>query len=56
VAALVDWTTFTPDGKTLYITNVNLKLVTAIDVKTMKVVANIPIGEGRAHVATMVIP
>ena len=40
-----NWVTFTPDGKTVYITNGADRSVSAVDVKTMKVVARIPVGE-----------
>ena len=50
------WITFTPDSKTAYIPNLNVRSVVAIDVKTLKVVANIPVGEGRTHDSTLVIP
>jgi YVTN family beta-propeller protein len=39
------WITFTPDGKTAYVPMSYMKMVVAIDVKTMKVVARIPTGE-----------
>jgi YVTN family beta-propeller protein len=50
------WITFTPDSKTAYVTDSWLRQVTAIDTKTMKVVANIPVGERPVRIATLVIP
>jgi YVTN family beta-propeller protein len=50
------WLTFTPDGKKVYIANKDSGSVAAIDVKTMKVVANIPAGEAANSIATLVIP
>lgn len=39
------WVTFTPDSKAVYVSLVGAKLVRAIDVKTIKVVASFPVGE-----------
>jgi YVTN family beta-propeller protein len=50
------WITFTPDSKTVYVSARGLKLVCAIDVKTMKVVASIPVGESPDRVSTLVAP
>jgi YVTN family beta-propeller protein len=50
------WITFTPDGKTAYISNAAANTVSAIDTKTMKVVAEIPVGEQPDHVWTLVLP
>jgi YVTN family beta-propeller protein len=40
-----NWITFTPDGKKAYIINAMDRSVSAVDVKTLKVVARIPVGE-----------
>ena len=37
--------TFTPDGKTLYVSNSGIRSVSAINTSARKVVANIPVGE-----------
>jgi len=50
------WLTFTPDSKTVYISSRALGSVSAIDVKTMKVVATIPVGESPDRVTTLVLP
>jgi YVTN family beta-propeller protein len=50
------WLTFTPDSKTVYVSLRALRSVSAIDVKTMKVVANIPVGEAPDRISTMVLP
>ncbi len=50
------WIVFTPDSKTAYICNVSVKDVTAIDVKTMKEVARIPVGEMAARLNMEVFP
>jgi len=38
------WVTLTPDGKTAYVANPVTNDVSAVDVKTMKEVARIPVG------------
>src|SRR5947209_4035866 len=48
--------TFTPDSKTVYISSRALGSVSAIDVKTMEVVATIPVGESPDRVTTLVLP
>jgi YVTN family beta-propeller protein len=50
------WLTFTPDSKTAYITLAALKSVSAVDVKSMKEVARIPVGENPRHIAAVVLP
>jgi YVTN family beta-propeller protein len=50
------WLTFTPDGKTVYISVTNIKLVVAIDAKTMKVIARIPVGETPRRMESVLVP
>ncbi|MGD0964399.1 MAG: cytochrome D1 domain-containing protein [Candidatus Acidiferrales bacterium] len=50
-----NWVTFTPDSKTVYISNGADRSVSAVDVKTMKVVARIPVGEEPARMATLAL-
>jgi len=38
------WVTLTPDGKTAYVANAVTNNVSAVDVKSMKEVARIPVG------------
>ncbi len=47
------WITFTADGKTAYVSNAAANIVSAIDAKTMKEVAEIPVGEQPDHVFTL---
>jgi YVTN family beta-propeller protein len=54
-SAVANWVTFTPDGKTVYISNASLRSVTAIDTTAMKVVATIPVGEVPKRINTMVM-
>jgi len=49
------WITFTPDGTTAYTPNAAVDSVSAIDTKTMKEVAVIPVGRQPDHVETLVI-
>ncbi len=50
------WITFTPDSKTVYVSSCGVKTVTAIDTKTMKEVARIPVGEMPDRISTLVAP
>ena len=50
------WVTFTPDSKTVYISTCGTKSVTAIDVKTIKKVAEIPVGEVPDRISTLELP
>lgn len=56
ISAVANWVTFTPDSKTIYISNAALRSVTAIDTKAMKVVATIPVGEVPKRINTLSIP
>jgi YVTN family beta-propeller protein len=56
ISAVANWVTFTPDSKQIYVSNAALRSVTAIDVKTMKVVAVIKVGEVPKRINTLVIP
>jgi YVTN family beta-propeller protein len=38
------WMTITPDGKTVYVANEHTNNVSAVDIKTLKEVALIPVG------------
>jgi YVTN family beta-propeller protein len=56
ISAVANWVTFTPDGKTVYISNAGLRSVSAIDTKSMKLVAEIPVGEVPKRINTLNIP
>jgi YVTN family beta-propeller protein len=56
ISAVANWVTFSPDGKTVYVSNAALRSVSAIDTKAMKLVATIPVGEVPKRINTMVIP
>jgi YVTN family beta-propeller protein len=55
LGALPNWVTFTPDGKLLYVSNSGIRSVSAINTGTMKVVANIPVGEVPKRINTLVM-
>jgi YVTN family beta-propeller protein len=50
------WITFTPDGKTAYVPMATMEMLAAIDVKTMKVVAQIPVGKDPSRPIAQVLP
>jgi YVTN family beta-propeller protein len=54
--AVPEWMTFTPDSKVIYISDSAAKLVTAIDTRTLKVIAHIPVGEVPKRINTLVLP
>ena len=50
-----EWITFTPDSKQVYISNSGDRSVSAIDAKTLKLVAVIPVGEVPKRINTLVV-
>ncbi len=50
-----EWITFTPDGKLVYVSNSGARSVSAIDTKTLKIVAVIPVGEVPKRIKTLVL-
>ena len=56
IGAGPNWITFTHDSRGVYITGRSSHSVTAIDAKTMKVVAVIPVGEAPDRISTLVLP
>jgi YVTN family beta-propeller protein len=55
IGAVPNWVTFTPDGKTLYVSNAGLRSVSAIDTQAKKLIATIPVGEVPKRINTMVM-
>ncbi len=51
-----DWVTLTPDGKTAYVANAASNSVSVVDVKSMKEVTRIPVGEVPKRNITAVLP
>ena len=56
IAAVPNWVTFTPDGKTIYVSTAALRSVSAIDTRAMKLIATVPVGEVPKRINTLVIP
>lgn len=50
-----EWITFTPDSKFVYLSNSGAGSVTAIDARTLKTVAVIPVGEVPKRINTLVL-
>ncbi len=50
-----EWITFTPDSKHVYVSNSGYGSVSAIDTKTLKLVAVIPVGEVPKRINTLVV-
>ncbi len=55
VGSIPDWLTFTHDSKLVYVGNSTFNQVSAIDMKTMKVVAKIPVGQVPKRMNTLVM-
>jgi YVTN family beta-propeller protein len=56
ISAVANWVTFTPDSKTIYVSNAAIRSVTAIDVPSMKIKAVVRVGEVPKRINTLVIP
>jgi YVTN family beta-propeller protein len=50
-----EWITFTPDSRFLYVSNSGARSVSAIDAKTRKILAVIPVGEVPKRINTVVL-
>jgi YVTN family beta-propeller protein len=53
--AVPEWITFTPDSKTVYVSNSAARSVSAIDTKTLKSISIIPAGEVPKRINTLVL-
>jgi YVTN family beta-propeller protein len=53
--AVPEWITFTPDSKTVYISNSAAQSVSAIDANTLKSVAVIPVGDVPKRINTLIL-
>jgi YVTN family beta-propeller protein len=51
-----DWVTLTPDGGTAYVANAASNSVSVVDIKSMKEIARIPVGEVPKRNITAVLP
>jgi YVTN family beta-propeller protein len=56
VGSTPDWLTFAPDNKTVYVADTALRMVSAIDAKTLKEVARIKVGEVPKRMNTLALP
>jgi len=56
VGSTPDWLTFAPDSKTVYVADTALRMVSAIDAKTLKEVARIKVGEVPKRMNTLALP
>ncbi|MBZ5641512.1 MAG: hypothetical protein LAO19_02025 [Acidobacteriia bacterium] len=54
--AVPEWITFTPDNKTVYVSNSATRSLSAIDTQTLKAIASIPVGEVPKRINTLVLP
>ena len=55
IGAIPDWLTFAPDSQTLYVGNSAFRSVAVIDMKAMKVVKTIAVGEVPKRMNTLVM-
>ena len=55
LSAVANWITFTPDSRMAYVSNAALRSVSAIDMKAMKVVAVVPVGEVPKRINTLMM-
>jgi YVTN family beta-propeller protein len=55
MSSVPNWVTFTPDGKTIYVSNASMRAVTAIDTAGMTVKAVVPVGEVPKRINTLVV-
>jgi len=51
-----DWVTLTPDGKSAYVANAQSNSVSVVDIKTMKEVTRIPVGQVPKRNITAMLP
>jgi len=56
ISAVANWVTFTPDSKTLYVSNAALRSVSVIDMPAMKLVTTVGVGEVPKRINTLVMP
>jgi YVTN family beta-propeller protein len=56
VGSTPDWLTFAPDSKTIYVADTALRMVSAIDMKSLKEVARIKVGEVPKRMNTLALP
>ncbi len=55
-SSVPEWITFTPDSAVVYISNSGAASVSAIDARTMKRIAEIPVGEVPKRISSLALP
>ncbi len=55
IGSIPDWLTFSGDGKQVYVGNSTFNSVSAIDAKTLKIVAQVPVGQVPKRMNTLVM-
>jgi YVTN family beta-propeller protein len=55
MGAAPDWAPLTPDSRTAYVANAGSNSVSVVDIKTMKEVARIPVGQVPKRNATAML-
>jgi len=55
MSSVPNWVTFTPDGRTVYVSNASMRAVTAIDTQSRTVKAVIPVGEVPKRINTLFV-
>ena len=55
LGAVPEWIAFSVDGKTMYVTDSGLMLVSVIDTETMKELKEIPVGQVPKRIYTLPI-
>jgi YVTN family beta-propeller protein len=56
VGVAPDWVTLTPDGKSAYVANAGSNSVSVVDIKSMKEVTRIPVGQVPKRNITAMLP
>ncbi len=51
-----DWVTLTPDGKTAYVANAASNSVSVVDIRSMREITRIPVGQVPKRNITAVLP
>jgi YVTN family beta-propeller protein len=55
ISSVPNWVTFTPDGRSLYISNAAARSVSVIDTASIKLVGTVPVGEVPKRINTLVL-
>jgi YVTN family beta-propeller protein len=55
IGAVPEWIAFTPDSRFVYVSDSGARLVSVIDITTLKEVATVPVGEVPKRISTLVV-